>query len=125
MIRWVVYLVLVGGTFVLCGLHYLYNVTEREAMLDKSEAAMVQKEATRNALAEEVARMEAVVNGLDSNPLEVEAAIRRNKRLLREGEVVYQIKPLPEDEGARAAPGAEKPSASAADADLVEQDNQN
>ncbi|MFP4500606.1 MAG: hypothetical protein ACLFTT_06355 [Candidatus Hydrogenedentota bacterium] len=124
MIRWVVYLVLVGGTLVLCGLYYLYNVTEREAMLDKSEAAMVQKEATRNALAEEVARMEAVVNGLDSNPLEVEAAIRRNKRLLREGEVVYRIKPLPEDETGHAAPGADQSSARAVDADSEDQDNE-
>ena len=41
--------------------------------------------------------VEKQVENLDNDPLEMEAAIRRGKRLVREGEIVYRV-PLPGEE---------------------------
>lgn len=50
----------------------------------------------------EVEALKAAVNdaqhrlrGMDSDPLEQEATIRRIKRLVREGEIIYRIEPEP------------------------------
>lgn len=47
-------------------------------------------------LAEEEADLDKRVKNLDSNPLEMEAAIRRSKGLVRKGEKIYRVE-LPED----------------------------
>ena len=44
----------------------------------------------------ERSRMERQVEHLSSSPLEIEAAIRRGKSLVRAGEIVYRVE-LPED----------------------------
>jgi cell division protein FtsB len=55
------------------------------------------------------------VNGLDSDPVEMEAAIRRNKNLVREGEKVYRIEleadpAEPAQQGVRHKPDTRNPA---------------
>ena len=89
--RRVLYLVVLaavaGGS-----LHY-YRTTlaAREADYRESERNIEERQAALEELRAEVEQVRARVRGLDSDSLEVEAAIRRNKRLVREGEVVYRI----------------------------------
>lgn len=47
-------------------------------------------------LNQEEAELDKRVDGLDSDPLEMEAAIRRSKNLVRQGETIYRVE-LPED----------------------------
>lgn len=46
------------------------------------------------ALGEREEKLVRHVDGLDSDPLEMEAAIRRSKHLIREGEHVYRVRLL-------------------------------
>ncbi len=52
------------------------------------------REALRNTVEETGQR----VRFLNEDPLEIEAALRNNKNLVREGETIYRIKLIPEDE---------------------------
>ncbi len=46
-----------------------------------------------DAFEEQVSRAQQRVKDLDADPLELEAAIRHIKRLVREGETIYRIQP--------------------------------
>ncbi len=46
-------------------------------------------------------RVRRRVENLNTDPLEIEAAIRSRKRLVREGEVVYRLEETPAEETAR------------------------
>lgn len=50
----------------------------------------------RDRLVQEEETLDKRVKNLDSDPLEMEAAIRRSKGLVREGETVYRVE-LPEE----------------------------
>jgi cell division protein FtsB len=71
-------------------LHGRYQAYQRS---EESVQAAQHKE---QALEDEKQRLEQRVKDLDQNPLEVEAAIRRIKRLVRDGETVYRLEEAPE-----------------------------
>lgn len=79
--------------------YYKHTLAAREAEYSESERTVESKQAALEELREELGRVRARVSGLDNDSLEVEAAIRRNKRLVREGEVVYRIEAENADPG--------------------------
>lgn len=70
----------------LSGLRLDYRASE-------DEVRMLEVELARSVEAEEGLRRR--VNHLEGDPLEMEAAIRKTKRLVRQGEIVYRVR-LPE-----------------------------
>jgi cell division protein FtsB len=65
---------------------YLKNKGEIQAKLRECEALEQRIQASRER-----------VTSLGSDPLEIEAEIRRNKNLVREGEKIYRIQTVSED----------------------------
>ena len=61
-----------------------------------SEAQAEAKRVERDRAVGEVERLTRQVEQLDSDPVEVEASIRRSKNLVREGETIYRVE-LPEN----------------------------
>lgn len=79
----------------LAGLYNAYVSGEQES------------EGLRHTLDEEAAhaeQLEAHVAGLDSDPVELEAAARRNKNVVREGETIYRFDLAPARPDRTAAP---------------------
>ncbi len=64
---------------------------------EESKAHAERLDAEVDSLRADRAVVEKQVEQLDNDPLEMEAAIRRGKRLVREGETVYRV-PLPGEE---------------------------
>jgi len=50
-----------------------------------------QQELKRDALKQEIEGTQKVVSNLSDDPLEIEAAVRRSRDLVRQGETVYRI----------------------------------
>jgi cell division protein FtsB len=101
MMRRIAYVLLVAGVLYACGLYARNIITARQEALHESDTALAQKVSELESLRAEAAQLEAQVNNLDvSDPVEVEAAIRRNKRLVREGETLYRIQLLENSAGA-------------------------
>ena len=72
------------------------HLRERYVQLQReTEDRALQQEGVRNLQAEKELQ-EKRVEGLVTDPLEIEAAIRGSKRLVRDGEVVYGLEALPE-----------------------------
>lgn len=63
---------------------------------EASRARVGNLQAQVDALDGQVAALEKRVQHLNSNPLELEAAIRNGKNLIREGETVYRVE-LPDE----------------------------
>jgi len=61
-----------------------------------SEAAVRELRGRVETLRQQQKRLEGLVAGLDKDPVEWEAAIRRHKGLVREGEKVYRIEGMAE-----------------------------
>lgn len=76
---------------------------EQAAELRDSQREVDLLERERNALRERRDVLRQRVEDLKSDPVEVEASIRRGKGLIREGERIYRI-PLPEDADAAQSP---------------------
>jgi cell division protein FtsB len=77
------------------GLYNAYKKGEQEAvnLRQALEADTAQAE-----------ELEAHVAGLDGDPVELEAAVRKNKNVVREGEIIYRIELVPERWEHTAAP---------------------
>lgn len=92
-LRIIAYLFVVG--LVAAGSYLQYQSLDKtREKARKSAEALEQKRLERDALRAKVRETESYVTHLQSDPLEVEAAIRDKKKYLRPGEVSIQIKEL-------------------------------
>lgn len=106
MLRRIAYLLVVSGVAYASFVYARDVVSERQAELQESDGALGKRMTELDKLRQEAARLEAQVSNLDvHDPVEVEATIRRSKRLVREGETVYRIQQLKD----AAAPSAAAP----------------
>lgn len=71
----------------------------------QGEAAVEAAQKKSQDLEEELRQLDERVKALNQNSLEMEAAIRRIKRLVRDGETVYRLEEAPET----AAPAPDQP----------------
>ncbi len=71
------------------------NIPERYNEFRQNEVLLEQVKQEIDALRERVEQARAKVKDLETDPVEIEAAIRRVRRLTRDGEIVYQIEDPP------------------------------
>ncbi|QRN81553.1 MAG: hypothetical protein JK586_09270 [Nocardiopsis sp. BM-2018] len=71
------------------------GLEDRHADLQALEESALEAEAYRDLLQSERDRSLGRVEDLDTDPFEMEAAVRRNKNLVAEDEIVFRIKELP------------------------------
>ncbi|MDQ1255653.1 MAG: hypothetical protein QG656_245 [Candidatus Hydrogenedentes bacterium] len=76
--------------------HHRNLLQQYQDYLD-NETEIRQMEQQQTQLLEQIDEAQERVQYLGSDPLEIEAAVRRNTRFVREGETIYRIEPLPRD----------------------------
>lgn len=73
----------------------LRDLQGRYADYQRTVETVAEQRARVRQLRETVAAEKQRAEGMDSDPLEQEATIRRVKRLVREGEIVYRVEARP------------------------------
>lgn len=87
-----------GGWYVLREDQNGRNMYERYRAYRQSEEQVAAAEVRLKALESALEKAEARVGQLEADPVEVEAAVRRIKGLIRPGEIVFRLKPAePQD----------------------------
>jgi cell division protein FtsB len=80
---------------------YMYadsqKLQERYVQMQQEKVDRAQQRKSVQELRQQKLLQEKRVEGLVTDPLEIEAAIRKSKRLVREGEVVYRLEELPQE----------------------------
>jgi cell division protein FtsB len=95
---------------IVCGLVALYaerrNLAGKYAQWQASEDTVQAHRQRLEKLVKERDRLREKVVDLNNDPVELEAAIRRSKKLVREGETIYRIEPGTADSAERGSPTA-------------------
>lgn len=83
------------------------ELTARYDQHQRNEAAMRRLEAQCAALNEAIDASKQRIEFLGSDPIEMETTLRKQENLVREGEIIYRLEPVPPDHPALApAPSA-------------------
>lgn len=90
---WLIVLLVIGLTALYANRHDLYAQYHKHL---EGQAAVSEAQTQCAALEAQIDEARRLVKHLNSDPLEIEDAIRRNKNLVREGETIYRIQPAPE-----------------------------
>ena len=85
---WIALVAVVG---LLAGYAYHRDLLGAWKKLENSDGETQQLREQEAGLKAQRDSLKATVEGLSSDPVEVEASVRRNKNLVREGETVYRI----------------------------------
>ncbi|MBI1320699.1 MAG: hypothetical protein GC168_17380 [Candidatus Hydrogenedens sp.] len=84
------------------------QLLERYEQLQEREAGIAAGREQILGIEQALENERAESEGLETNPLEVEAAIRRIKRGIRDGEIVYHVEGRPAEAPAPAVPSPEE-----------------
>jgi len=105
--RRIVYILILAGSVALSVMYLEQRaLPQRYEAFQQSEGEISAAKEQIRALEEALAEERALAEDMESNPLEVEAAIRRIKRGVRDGEIMYHVEgrdPASETEADRAA----------------------
>lgn len=91
---WLLGLVLVLAISI--GYYHQRNIQQRYDEFKENQKALENIRDEVNALRVRVEEARARVERMENDPLEIEAAIRRDRRMTRDGEIIFHIEGAPE-----------------------------